>query len=392
MGRARERRLRAAAEPARAAPRRCRRRSPSAGGGALVEIRSITDAERARDAGAIDRSRRVRRAARGAAAAAAEAAGAARAGRRHWLLDLPTLTADDPPVLLRLAVFANPWPGPVAIWRSFDGADASSALRWRWRRRSSARRSTICRRGRRAAGTGRAACACDCTAARSRRSPIRRCSTAPMPRRCSGRTAPGRCCNSPMPSWSASAPMSCRVCCAGRWAANGRWTIRLPAGAPFVLLDQHVVPIARGLESLGRAMQLRVVAADRDHGDPAAVDAQRDAAGDRAEAACAGASCGASAAAAGVTFSWVRRKRGPMPASWDVDVPLGEDERRPTSSTSCPALRWCARSRQRRPSVLYAAADEITDFGSAQASLRCAPLPAVRDRRPRLRRRAVLTI
>jgi CO/xanthine dehydrogenase FAD-binding subunit len=23
---------------------------------------------------------------------------------------------------LRLAVFAGPWPGPVAVWRSFDGA------------------------------------------------------------------------------------------------------------------------------------------------------------------------------------------------------------------------------------------------------------------------------
>ena len=37
------------------------------------------------------------------------------------LLDLPTLTDDQPPVLLRLAVFADPW-RPVAIWRSADGA------------------------------------------------------------------------------------------------------------------------------------------------------------------------------------------------------------------------------------------------------------------------------
>src|SRR5439155_26958802 len=27
----------------------------------------------------------------------------------------------EPPVLLRLAVFAAPWPGPVSIGRSFDG-------------------------------------------------------------------------------------------------------------------------------------------------------------------------------------------------------------------------------------------------------------------------------
>ena len=37
------------------------------------------------------------------------------------ILDLPTLTSDEPPVLLRLAVFADPWPGPVSIGRSFDG-------------------------------------------------------------------------------------------------------------------------------------------------------------------------------------------------------------------------------------------------------------------------------
>ena len=64
----------------------------------------------------------------------------------------------------------------------------------------------------------------------------------------------------------------------------------LPAGAPFVLLDQHLVPIARGLDTLGRNLQLRVVAAGRDHGDPTAVALDCDAAGDRAQAAGAGAS------------------------------------------------------------------------------------------------------
>ena len=79
---------------AKARTSRCRRaglRSPaatssasrSAAGAGCVEIRSITDAERARDAGAVDRSRGVRGAAGGAAAAAAEAAAAARPGRRR---------------------------------------------------------------------------------------------------------------------------------------------------------------------------------------------------------------------------------------------------------------------------------------------------------------------
>ena len=41
------------------------------------------------------------------------------------VLDLPTLTSELPPVLARLAVFANPWPGAEVIWNSVDGASFS---------------------------------------------------------------------------------------------------------------------------------------------------------------------------------------------------------------------------------------------------------------------------
>ena len=59
------------------------------------------------------------------------------------VLDLPTLSAEQPPVLARLAVFADPWPGPVAVWTSGDGLSYQPGRSWRWRRRSLARRSTI---------------------------------------------------------------------------------------------------------------------------------------------------------------------------------------------------------------------------------------------------------
>ena len=36
------------------------------------------------------------------------------------VLELPTLPGDDPPVLAHLAVFANPWPGAMTVWRSLD--------------------------------------------------------------------------------------------------------------------------------------------------------------------------------------------------------------------------------------------------------------------------------
>src|SRR5262249_6887660 len=38
------------------------------------------------------------------------------------LLDLPVMDGAEPAVLTRAAVFARPWPGPVAIWRSRDGS------------------------------------------------------------------------------------------------------------------------------------------------------------------------------------------------------------------------------------------------------------------------------
>ncbi len=142
------------------------------------------------------------------------------------VLDLPTLTADDPPILQRLAVFADPWPGAVAIWRSADGlsferaalafapsiigetlddlaARADQPLRPRAARAGEALRRRV--------GVGlRHAC----------------CSPAPMRPPCSVRMAPGRSSSSPMPTWSTSAPTSSRGCCAARPAASGRWAIR----------------------------------------------------------------------------------------------------------------------------------------------------------------------
>ena len=163
-----------------------------------------------------------------------------------------------------------------------------------------------------------------------------------------------------------------------RGQAGSEWAIGdpLPAGAPFVLLDEHVIAIARGLDALGRTLQLRIIAADVDHGDPAAVEievtpqatALRPLSPVHLRAVRNG---------AGVTFSWIRRTRRDSDSWAAIDVPLGEDieayeldvldgatVKRTLSATS--------------PSVLYAAAAEIADFGSAQAniSIRIAQLSA----------------
>src|SRR5262249_12882822 len=42
-------------------------------------------------------------------------------------LDLPALNAVQPPVLARLAIFADPWPGSVTVWSSIEGQSYSPA-------------------------------------------------------------------------------------------------------------------------------------------------------------------------------------------------------------------------------------------------------------------------
>ncbi len=110
-----------------------------------------------------------------------------------------------------------------------------------------------------------------------------------------------------------------------RGQAGTEWAMAdpLPAGAPFVLLDEHVTAIARGLDALGQTMQLRVIAAGRDHGDPAAVALT---ATPQATALrpLAPVHLRARRTGDGVTFTWIRRTRRDGD-SWDaIEVPLGE--------------------------------------------------------------------
>jgi hypothetical protein len=282
------------------------------------------------------------------------------------LLDLPTLTADAPPVLLRLAVFANPWPGPVAIWRSFDGLTyeriaialapsivgetldnlpAGPTSRWDW-----ASRARVTLYG-------------GALTAASETQVLNGANAAAVQR--------------PDGAWEVLQFTNAELVGARtyqlsnflRGQMGSEWAMNAPlaAGAPFVVLDQYVVPIARGLDVLGRTMQLRIVAADRSYDDPAAV-ALTVALQATALKPLAPVHLSAQRTGAGVSLSWMRRKRGPMPASWDVAVPLGEDseayELDVLSGTSVVRTLHAA-----TPSVLYTASDETADFGGPQSSL-----------------------
>ncbi|MGA8956645.1 MAG: hypothetical protein WB503_14740, partial [Pseudolabrys sp.] len=153
-----------------------------------------------------------------------------------------------------------------------------------------------------------------------------------------------------------------------RSQAGSEWAIASPlaAGSPFVLLDQHVVTIASGQDALERSLQLRVVMAGRDHGDPTAL-----ALGATPQATAlkplSPVRLKAARNASGVTFSWIRRTRVDGD-TWVGEVPLGENVEQYTTDilSGSNVVRTLTSATS---SVLYASADEVSDFGAPQASL-----------------------
>jgi hypothetical protein len=279
-------------------------------------------------------------------------------------LDLPTLGTVEPPVLLRLAVFADPWPGPVAVWSSSDGltyAQAALALapsimgetlddlprgptsRW------SGGRFRVQLYGGALASVSDGALLGGANAAAVRR---------------------------PDGAWEVlqfarAELVSERIYELSRLLrgqAGSEWAMGdpLPAGAPFVLLDDHVVAVARGLDTLDRTLQLRVIAAGRDHGDAAAV----------AMAATPQATAlrplrpvhlRARRTAEGVRLDWIRRARFDADG-WTGEVPLGE-EREAYAVDILSGADVVRTLESSDPSALYTSADEIADFGAPQSVL-----------------------
>jgi hypothetical protein len=288
-------------------------------------------------------------------------------GPAHALiLDLPLLGAEDPPALLRAAVFANPWPGPVAIWRSFDGAsfkraaiapaaaivgetldEAPSGPTGRWDERTSFRVRLY---GGALASAADAAVLGGANAAALRR---------------------------PDGAWEvlqfANAELieadTYRLSRLLRGQAGSEWARGdpLPAGAPFVLLNENVVALARGLDMLGRTMQLRFVANGRSHGDPSAVALE---ATPQATALrpLSPVHLRAVRSGEGVRVSWIRRTRVGGDGWAAAEVPLGEESEAYVLDilSGAAVVRTLSAA---QPSALYPAADELADFGAPQAAL-----------------------
>jgi hypothetical protein len=280
------------------------------------------------------------------------------------VLDLPTLGGETPPVLARLAVFADPWPGPVAVWASSDGLS--------YRRAGVALAPTIVGQtlddlpagptarwhltnfrvhlyGGALASVSDGALFAGANAAAVQR---------------------------PDGAWEviqfanaelvADRTYSLSRLLRGQAGSEGAMGAPLPAGSPFVVLDQHLVTIASGLDALERGLQLRVVMADRDHGHPTTLAITATPHG-TALKPLTPVHLKAARSGNGVTFSWIRRTRVDGD-TWAGEVPLGEDSEQYSldllSGTGVVRTLTSTTS-----SVLYASAAGLSDFGAAQASL-----------------------
>jgi hypothetical protein len=283
-----------------------------------------------------------------------------------FVLDLPTLTADDPPILQRLALFADPWPGAVAVWKSADGLSferAALALAPAivgetlddLPRGPTSRFDHVHRVRVKLYGGALASVSDLVLLAGANTAAVQRSDGAWEVLQFANAALVGE------RSYELSRLL--------RGQAGSEWAMGdpLPAGAPFVVLNEQVIPLARGLDTLGQTMQLRVVAANRDHGDPTAV-ALTATPSAVALRPLTPVHLRAQRSGSGVTFSWIRRTRRDGD-SWDaVDVPLTEASEAYELDVRDGATvkRTLAAG---TPSVLYAAADEIADFGSPQTSL-----------------------
>ena len=290
-------------------------------------------------------------------------------------LDLPTLNSSDPPILTRLAVFADPWPGAVGIWQSEDGLSfRRTALALapavvgetldpllagptgRWDRGNVLRVKLY---GGALSSIGDAALLAGSNAAAVQR-------------------ADGAWEVLQFAQAELTGERTYDLTRLLRGQAGSEWAMGdpLPAGAPFVLLDEHSIPIARGLDPLGRTSQFRVVAASRDVGDPMAV-AMTITPQAVALKPLSPVHLRAARGMDGITLRWTRRTRIDGDSWTAEDVPLGESaERYEVDILDGTTVKRTLSASE--PQVLYAAADEIADFGAPQAtvSFRVAQLSA----------------
>ena len=276
------------------------------------------------------------------------------------VLDLPNIDTSEPPVLTRLAIFADPWPGSVTIWRSTDGLSFEKAATAfvpsvigemldalpagptsRWDRGGEMH---VALYGGALASVSEARVLDGANAA----AVLNAAGTWEILQFANAELVGDR-------TYKLSRLL--------RGQAGSEYAIAdpLPAGSPFVLLDDHVVTIARGLGALDRAINLRIVATGRSHDDPSAL-AMTVTPQPTALMPLSPVHVKAAREGSGIRVSWIRRTRRDGD-NWGVEVPLGEDTEAYTLDilSGASVVRSISSS---APSALYASADEIADFGA----------------------------
>jgi hypothetical protein len=280
-------------------------------------------------------------------------------------LDLPALDASEPTALMQLAMFASPWPGPINVWSSADGSSfvrAAIALT----RATMGETLTVLPSGPVSRWDRR-----NVFSVKLYGGSLMSLTDMQV---LSGRNAAAV--QHPDGVWEVLQFANAELAgtrtyelsrlLRGQLGTEWAMTDVLPAGAPFVLLDRAVLPMARGVDALGRTQKLRLIVSGRDISDPATLSMEMTPQ-PTALRPLSPVHLKARRGVDGITLSWIRRTRVGGD-SWGLDVPLGE-EREAYEVDILSGTTVVRTLSSAVPSVVYSAADELADFGAPQASL-----------------------
>ena len=279
-------------------------------------------------------------------------------------IDLPLLRGDEPPAAGYAAATQTPWPGSVAVYGSPETtgyalkALATAPATMGVTLDASAGGSRRAPRSRHAAdgeGRGRGADVLHAGAAPGRAQRGGSCATP---------TASGRSCSSRRRRSSRRGRTCCRNCCAARAAASLPCGRAVAAGARFVLFNTAVARVDLAASEIRLPYSWRYGPATRDIGDASYAVAAHTFQGLGLKP-LSPVHVRAVRGGGDVAFSWVRRTRLGGD-SWETpEVPLGED----SESYEVDILDGASVVRTltaSAPGVVYSAAAQAADFGSAQ--------------------------
>ena len=284
---------------------------------------------------------------------------------RVLVLDL-ALAREDAAPLQYLALAATPWPGRMAVWRAIGGStfDLVSVVQW-----PAIIGDTLTALGPGPAGRIDPGNKLDLKLSAGALASV---SDAEM---LAGKTA--MAIRGPDGAWEIFSFATAKLIGEKTWRLSrllrglgGESNLAsrtVPAGAPVVLLDDALVPVATGLSGLGASGTYRIGPADRDVADPAYVQIKASAT-PKVFLPYAPVQLVARRGPGGITISFKRRSRRDGDAWAAVEVPLGEDrEAYEIELRQAGVLKRMISTAA--PQEFYASADEISDFGAPQTSL-----------------------